>query len=155
MRGEACSSLWEEVCQTVSCACILATSPLGSCQLLGRSEHRSPALSFPTEVSIDSWVGGRYSLMPKLSPFPFLFYLFWKARNSGLPLCVCFPQAQVPLRFRLWKLKSLFSAFMVWPWSDLLNREWSWNYRTYWWWEKRTSVNLSKYYPGLFVLCWH
>lgn len=100
---------------------------------------------------------GRCSPMPKLSLLS-LFIFCWRQETLVCLFVFIFPLSQVPSRFRLLKFKSLFfffSVFMVWPRSDPLNREWSWDNRTYWWKEKRTSVNISKYYPGLFVLCRH
>ena len=96
--------------------------------------------------------GGQVHPMPKLFQLSFVCFLSLKART---PWSACFPLAWVLSRFNLLKLKSLFNGFMVEPWSDPLSRERPWDRRTDWWCRKRTSVDLSEYYPGLFVLCWY
>lgn len=128
------------------------------CGLLGWTAQ-SP--DFPhsdsSSVSVDSapsWgLGTGTPQCPSSFSFPSYVFSFWRQELPDRLLC--FPLAWVPSRFSLLKLRSLFNAFLVEPWFDPLHRERPWDRRTYWWCRKRTSVNLSKYYPGLFVLCRH
>lgn len=156
--GQACSPLWGGSLQD----CYMCLDPSlflfpGSCHLVGWStEHRPLALRFPRRVLLIAppYGWGQVLPVPKSSPIsPSSFFWPWKQEILVYRFVFIFLWL-VLSRFRLLKLKSLFFCFHGVTMPDPLNREWSWENKTYWWWEKRIAVNLS-YYPGSFVLCRH
>lgn len=125
-------------------------------------EHRSPVLWFLTGIFLivpPSKARGQVSPIPKLPSLLSFFILSWRQETLVWLFVFLFPLTQLPSRFSLLTFKSLFFFFFLFSGSDQgltpLNREWSWDNRTYWWKEKRASLHLSEYYPGLFVLCRH